>query len=105
MNSLGEGYTETDIRDVLSGKRQHTPKKKRNLLAPQKDSLLIDIQRKMDEGKGAGYVNWAKRFNIKQMAQTVNLSCILAMASAWILQPLLPKPMIPSLMGCIKYFL
>ena len=26
----------------------------------------------MDEGKGAGYVNWAKKFNIKQMAQTVN---------------------------------
>lgn len=36
------------------------------------DSLLIDIQRKMDEGKGGGYVNWAKKFNIKQMAQTVN---------------------------------
>ena len=72
MNSLGEGYTEADIRAVLSGKCQHTPKKKRNPLAPQKDSLLVDIQRKMDEGKGAGYVNWAKKFNIKQMAQTVN---------------------------------
>lgn len=72
MNSLGEGYTEADIRAVLSGERKHIPKKKRDLLAPQKDSLLIDIQRKMDEGKGAGYVNWAKKFNIKQMAQTVN---------------------------------
>ncbi len=72
MNSLGEGYTEADIRAVLSGERQHTPKKKRDPLAPQKDSLLIDIQRKMDEGKGTGYVNWAKKFNIKQMAQTVN---------------------------------
>lgn len=72
MNSLGEGYTETDIRAVLSGERKHTPKKKRDPLVPQKDSLLINIQRKMDEGKGAGYVNWAKKFNIKQMAQTVN---------------------------------
>ena len=72
MNSLGEGYTEPDIHAVLSGERKHTPKKKHNPLAPQKDSLLIDIQRKMDEGKGAGYVNWAKKFNIKQMAQTVN---------------------------------
>lgn len=72
MNSLGKGYTENDIRAVLSGERQHTPKKKRDPLASQKDSLLIDIQRKMDEGKGAGYVNWAKKFNIKQMAQTVN---------------------------------
>ena len=26
----------------------------------------------MAEGKGAGYVHWAKKFNIKQMAQTVN---------------------------------
>ena len=72
MNSLGEGYTENDIRAVLSGKRKHTPKKKRDPLAPQKDSLLIDIQRKLEEGKGGGYVNWAKKFNIKQMAQTVN---------------------------------
>jgi len=72
MNSLGEGYTEADIRAVLSRKRQHIPKKKRDPLVSQKDSLLIDIQRKMDEGKGAGYVNWAKKFNIKQMAQTVN---------------------------------
>lgn len=72
MNSLGVGYTEADIRAALSGERKHTPKKKRNPLTPQKDSLLIDIQRKMDEGKGVGYVNWAKKFNIKQMAQTVN---------------------------------
>ncbi len=72
MNSLGKGYTEADIRAVLSGERQHTPRKKRDPLAPQKDSLLIDIQRKMGEGKGAGYINWAKKFNIKQMAQTVN---------------------------------
>ena len=72
MNSLGEGYTEADVHEVLSGKRQHIPKKKHNPLTLQKDSLLIDIQRKMDEGKGTGYVNWAKKFNIKQMAQTVN---------------------------------
>ncbi len=72
LNSLGEGYTEADIHAVLADERQHIPKKKHDPLVPQKDSLLIDIQRKMDEGKGAGYVNWAKRFNIKQMAQTVN---------------------------------
>ena len=72
MNSLGEGYTEADIRAVLSGEQKHSPKKKRDTIAPQKDSLLIDIQKKMDEAKGTGYVNWAKKFNIKQMAQTVN---------------------------------
>ena len=72
MNSLGEGYTEAEIRAVLDGERKHTPKKKRDPLAQQKDSLLIDIHQKMAEGKGAGYVHWAKKFNIKQMAQTVN---------------------------------
>lgn len=52
MSFLGEGYTEAEIRAVLDGERKHTPKKKRDLLAPQKDSLLIDIQQKMVEGKG-----------------------------------------------------
>ncbi len=29
-------------------------------------------QRKLSEGKGAGYERWAKVFNLKQMAQTIN---------------------------------
>lgn len=41
-------------------------------LAEQKPSLLIDIQAKLSEGKGAGYERWAKVFNLKQMAQTIN---------------------------------
>ncbi len=36
-------------------------------IATQKDSLSIDIQQKMAEGIGASYVNWVKKFNIKQM--------------------------------------
>ena len=35
-------------------------------------SLLIDIQAKMQEGKGKGYENWAKVFNIKQMASSMS---------------------------------
>lgn len=34
-------------------------------------SLLVDIQKKMSEGKGAGYERWAKKFNLKQMAETL----------------------------------
>jgi hypothetical protein len=34
-------------------------------------NLLIDIQAKLREGKGAGYEQWAKVFNIKQMAKTL----------------------------------
>lgn len=34
--------------------------------------LLVDIQEKLQAGKGAGYARWAKVFNLKQMAQTMN---------------------------------
>ena len=33
--------------------------------------LLIDIQAKMTEGKGAGYERWARSFNNKQMAEVL----------------------------------
>lgn len=36
------------------------------------DDLLVDIQAKLQAGKGAGYARWAKVFNLKQMAQTLN---------------------------------
>ena len=34
-------------------------------------SLLIDIQAKLQAGKGAGYARWAKNFNLKQLSQTL----------------------------------
>ena len=34
--------------------------------------MLIDIQTKLQAGKGVGYERWAKVFNLKQMAQTMN---------------------------------
>ena len=40
--------------------------------APPKVNLLVDIQAKLQAGKGAGYARWAKVFNLKQMAQTLN---------------------------------
>lgn len=40
--------------------------------APPKVNLLVDIQAKLQAGKGAGYARWAKVFNLKQMAQTMN---------------------------------
>ena len=33
--------------------------------------MLIDIQAKLQEGKGAGYARWAKNFNLKQLSQTL----------------------------------
>ena len=32
----------------------------------------MDIQAKLQAGKGAGYARWARTFNLKQMAQTLN---------------------------------
>lgn len=35
-------------------------------------SLLIDIQAKLEEGKGDGYKRWASVFNAKELAKTIN---------------------------------
>ena len=73
LDSLGKGYTLEDLLAVLSGQKEHTPRKKPVLQADLlKVNLLVDIQAKLQAGKGAGYVRWAKVFNLKQMAQTVN---------------------------------
>lgn len=74
MDSLGEGYDEPDLRAVLSGEKEHTPRKKADGPTPEapRVNLLVDIQAKLQAGKGAGYERWAKSFNLKQMAQTLN---------------------------------
>ena len=73
LDSLGEGYTLEDLLAVLAGNKEHTPRQKSAKQAdPPKVNLLLDIQAKLRDGKGAGYVRWAKVFNLKQMAQTVN---------------------------------
>ena len=72
LGSLGEGYLESDLLAILAGEKVHTPRKKAAVLEAPKPSLLIDIQAKLDAGKGAGYEQWAKVFNIKQIAQTMN---------------------------------
>lgn len=73
LDSLGDGYTLEDLLAVLAGQKGHTSRQKSAKQAePPKVNLLVDIQAKLQAGKGAGYVRWAKVFNLKQMAQTVN---------------------------------
>ena len=60
-DTLGEGYSETDIRAALSGSRQRPGQPR------QKINLAIDIQSRL-QGKGPSYERWAKVFNLKQMA-------------------------------------
>ena len=73
LDTLGSGYGEPELRAVLSGEKTHKPRKK--IIQPvldRKINLLVDIQAKLRAGKGVGYERWAKVFNLKQMAQTVN---------------------------------
>ena len=73
LDSLGEGYTMEDLLAVLSGQKEHTPRSKPAMSeTPPKVNLMVDIQEKLQAGKGAGYAHWAKVFNLKQMAQTMN---------------------------------
>lgn len=73
LRSLKGGYSEEDILAVIAGKKEHTPRKKyQPKIEPPHMNMLIDIQQKLQDGKGAGYERWAKVFNIKQMAQTLN---------------------------------
>ncbi len=74
MDTLGPGYSAAELKAIIAGERQHSPRKRKAKTpqkAQRKNQLLIDIQEKLAQGKGAGYANWAKRFNLKQMAQTV----------------------------------
>lgn len=63
MDTLGEGYTPEALRAIIAGTRTHTPKKQKVTETPAhtSGSLLIDIQAKLQEGKGAGYAQWATR--------------------------------------------
>ena len=74
MDTLGPGYSASELRAVIAGERRHIPKKQKPI-AQDKPSrtnqLLIDVQAKLAQGKGAGYEQWAKKFNLKQMARTV----------------------------------
>ena len=72
-DSLGTEYDISALLAVLSGERTHTPStKKVHRADPPKVNLLVDIQAKLQAGKGAGYARWASVFNLKQMAQTMN---------------------------------
>lgn len=71
--SLGDDYTEEALRERLAGRWVVTPKANaaKYITAQNKPSLLVDIQEKMQQGKGEGYRHWATRFNLKEMSKTL----------------------------------
>lgn len=74
MDTLGENYSPDVLRAVIQGQRNHTPKK-RKMITVQKEetpgNLILDMQNVLQQKRGAAYENWAKRFNLKQVAQTL----------------------------------
>ena len=67
---LGDSFDKEAVLAVLNtnAERKHTV-----TLKPDKIGKLIDIQAKLAEGKGTGYERWARKYNLKAMAQTLIL--------------------------------
>ena len=72
-DKLGADYTKEALRERSTNRggrssvaRKAVPHAGRNV------NMLIDIQAKMAAGKGAGYERWAKIFNLKEAAKTLN---------------------------------
>ena len=66
MQSLGSGFREEDIGMLTAEDIGNRAGKDSQQL-----SLMIDIEKKIREGKGSGYEHWAKSFNLKQMAESL----------------------------------
>ena len=67
---LGDNYDKKAVFATLNANAEHKPKAQF-----KQDTIgkLIDIQAKLAEGKGTGYERWAKKYNLKAMAQTLIL--------------------------------
>ncbi len=53
-------------------KNSWVTKKEKTKPKEEQISYLVDVEKKLQEGKGPGYEQWAKKFNLKQMAKTLN---------------------------------
>lgn len=69
LNSIGGDYTEAAIRARLGKERIISSGS--NSGVHTRVNLLVDIQAKIAGGKGPGYEQWAKIFNLKQAAKTL----------------------------------
>jgi hypothetical protein len=77
-SSLGEDYTEEAIRERLMGLRKVIRQPVADetfvpfvITSQTRFTLLIDIQQKIQEGKGEAYERWVRLHNIKQAARTL----------------------------------
>ena len=70
--AIAKAMNATTIVCLGGGKALSSNRSKAARQEPQRINLLMDIQAKLQAGKGPGYERWAKVFNLKQMAQTLN---------------------------------
>lgn len=72
-NRLGDDYTREALQERSSRRRGCSAAAKSPVSRTgRKVNLLIDIQAKIAAGKGVGYERWAKIFNLKEAAKTLN---------------------------------
>jgi hypothetical protein len=69
LDSLGEDYSEAAIKERLGIVKVRAASGDGG--THTKVNLLIDIQEKIRQGKGAGYEHFAKLFNLKEAAKTL----------------------------------
>ena len=58
---------------VLAALKENAERKRTIQFKPDRIGKLVDIQAKLKQGKGIGYERWAKKHNLKVMAQTLIL--------------------------------
>lgn len=64
-STLGEGYGQEDIQAAIEGRASRPQGHQKS---PRKVNLIVDIQAKIQAGKGPAYQKWATVYNLKQMA-------------------------------------
>lgn len=71
LDSLGEGYSEQELRAVLTGSKTHNPfVKKKYPKRKERTTLISEIEAKLNSGKGYWYDQKMKVVKLKQMAKT-----------------------------------
>ena len=58
---------------VFAALKENAERKRAIQFMPDRIGRLVDIQVKLNQGKGIGYERWAKKHNLKAMAQTLIL--------------------------------
>lgn len=77
FRSLGTDFTEENLKKILAEKTVALEKSEKIFpfkipdAETRKFDLVVDIQRKMEQGKSIGYLKWAKKHNVKQFAESI----------------------------------